>query len=162
MKNFMKIISAGFIFVVIITGCVQPQTPYTFNPNNKGIIFVDGKPYYVPYGTQNRTVTDKFIKMVGNKMGCKRNSVWWIDDNLVKEFQKMQNVDFNSLILQAARKGRTGCTPPLSDKEYQYYMHREQQMAENARAIAYYNAATAPKRSYNYNYVTGSVFHYGY
>ena len=162
MKNIVKKIGLGIVLAVAMIGCAQPQAPFKFNPNNKGIAFVDGKPYRVPYGTQYAKANNKFVKKTGYKIGCKRNSVWWIEDNLFKEFQQLRGVDFGTLIVQAARNGKTGCVAPLSDKEYQYYLHREQQMAANARAVTYYNAATAPKRNYNYNYVTGSVFHYGY
>jgi len=162
MKNIIKIISVGLILAVVMVGCAQPQAPYKFNPNNKGIVFVDGKPYRVPYGSQYIKVNNTFVKKLGYKIGCKRNSVWWIEENLFKEFQQLRGVDFATLIVQAARNGKTGCVAPLSDKEYQYYLNQQNQAMANARTAAYYNAATAPKRSYNYNYVTGSIFHYGY
>ena len=156
-KNIVKVVT-GIGLAVLLSGCVQPQVPY--NPANKGIVFLDGKPYRVPYGT-------KYVLLKNNPKICKKGEVLWIEENLFKSKELYENrsdqywIDF---IKKEHQKGRIGCEKPLTDKEYHYYLNQQNQQAANARAMVYYNAATAPKRTYNYNYttMTGTMFHYGF
>jgi hypothetical protein len=164
MKTLTKLLM-GIGLTILVSGCVQPKVP--FDPNNKGIAFVDGTPYRVPYGatymkTKNTpTNTQNVIKKI-----CRPNDVLWkrtmtkeIQNEIESEIEKYKKSAFkylmskynvksekeldnipmtpeakkdltkieDGLTVLLMRKGYFGCSKPLSNKEYQYYLNQQNQ-----------------------------------
>ena len=168
-KAVIAIIGTLFLF----TGCIQPG----FNPNTKRIVFVDGKPFRIPYGAYtNRSpyynkTRDVAVIRHNNSLGlnCKIGYLGWVEAGIAKKITNAtQGLDKNNVELnlkyiepmkrEAIRNGKLGCAHPLSKQEYHYYRGQEMEASANARAnsIAYsnYMAATAPR--------TVNVQHSGY
>ena len=150
----MKILTKALIGIgiaVLLSGCAGTQP--AFSPGNKGIVFINGKPYLVPYGSKYVQANDIFLKSGGNKIGCKRNSALWIEGNFFNELTQMKKSNINdkaSFYLLAARSGKMGCVPPLSDKEYQYYLNQQ-----NQQMVAAQQQAT--QRMYNQQMMQNTI-----
>ncbi len=124
----ITLMGLGTIALLIFTGCTQPS----FNPNSKKIVFVEGKPYYIPHNTKNMekslsTKNAKEANEVGGK--CKKGDVMWVayaakslinKPNLTPEETKATYIKIN-------QAGLTGCASPLSKQEYQYRLSQEHQ-----------------------------------
>ena len=137
MKNYFMI-----FITVLFVGCTNQPS---FNPNNRGITFKNGKPYRVPYNTW-LIVIDK-IGTVEKNMGCHKGDLYWAYINTTKYISKFRTSrERYPYLMQAYKQGLAGCVKPLTNKEYQYYLNQQNQAAANARAAAYYKAATAPQK----------------
>ena len=128
-----KLMAISSLALVLFIGCSSDQP--TFNPNNKGIVIVEGKPYRVPleanYSTQPfRSSNDKGV-IKGRQAGldCRKGDISWISFNVQKAAQEAAGKgDVNlaaSIVLAAPRKGQIGCAHPLSKKEYEYYRRKQ-------------------------------------
>ena len=128
-----KLLAVSSLALVLFIGCSSNQP--TFNPNNKGIVIVEGKPYRVPleanYSTQSfKSSNDKGV-VKGRQAGldCRKGDISWISSNVQKAAQEaVGKGDVNlaaSIVLAAPRKGQIGCAHPLSKKEYEYYRSKQ-------------------------------------
>ena len=169
MRSIFKIF-LNISLLIFLNGCVSSHVP--FNANNKSIVFLEGKPFAIPYGANFLTHTVKkskseIINGYADYMGCKPGSLSWISTDFLK---KLDSKKVNALPTEqkytfwqrVKNIGQAGCAYPLSKEEYYFYLNQQNQQAANARAATYYQAETSPKTTYNYHTVTGSVFHYGY
>ncbi len=142
-------ISASILF----TGCANPS----FNPNVKKVVFVDGKPFRVPVGANNirhaytSSSTDKEKLSVYKKNGliCRIGDILWIENYTAKEgtkiYKKSGKIAGFTYIAKAAKQGKSGCTRPISNQEYNFYRGKEMEASANARARANLAAAMTPK-----------------
>jgi len=68
------------IIVLLFTSCGK-QNPKPFNQNNTGLVFIQGKPYKIPYGVlyQKTTVTNKeaFLFQDQQIRNCTTNHILW-------------------------------------------------------------------------------------
>jgi len=158
----MKKIIIGMGCLLLVLGCSsnQPKTKSSFNPARKGIVFVQGKAYRVPHGSnfdnspmgKDSVLT---LKHVYHKHGvpCKIGDLGWRERTLDAEFRRYSAQEdwdkAEKVLVATVRSGKIGCAHPLSDKEYEFYRSKEIQASN-------YLAATAP-RNYNVN-----VTHTGY
>ncbi len=129
----LKLMAASSLALVLFIGCSSDQP--TFNPNNKGIVVVEGKPYRIPleanYSTQSfKSEKDQGV-LKGRKAGidCRKGDISWISSNVQKAAQEAAATgDVNlaaSIVLAAPKKGQIGCAHPLSKKEYEYYRGKQ-------------------------------------
>ena len=178
MKTIIKMaIAMGIVF--LFSGCTQPK----FNPNNKGIMMLDGKTFRIPRGVsynakrygndQKSLAVIKQNRRLG--LDCRVGDLGWLEKSISKRAGQMTKglrIDttegrriMEPLKREAISTGKMGCAHPLTDREYHYYSGQEREAAANARAksasntAAYssymnYRAATAPK--------TVNVQHSGY
>jgi len=124
-----KLMAVSGLALVLFNGCSSNQP--TFNPNNKGIVIVEGKPYRVPleanYSTQPFKSSNERGVVKGRQAGldCRKGDISWISSNVQKAAQEAaEKGDITlaaSIVLTAPRKGQIGCAHPLSKKEYEYY-----------------------------------------
>jgi len=163
MNKFEKIISMS-IGIILFSGCANPS----FNPNNKKIVFVEGKPFRVPVGaghTKHRYTSlsnDKEKTNVYNKydMNCNLGDILWIEKYTAIEGAKIYKAQGKiaayNYASQASRQGKAGCVRPISDQEYSFYRSKEMEASANARTRANLAAAMIPKRV-NVNH-SGTVY----
>ena len=129
----LKFMTVSGLALVLFIGCSSDQP--SFNPNNKGIVIVEGKPYRVPleanYSTQSfKSENDRGV-VKGRKAGidCRKGDISWISSNVQKAAQEAAaEGDVNlaaSIVLAAPKKGQIGCAHPLSKKEYEYYRGKQ-------------------------------------
>ena len=130
MKKLKLVTGIASLFLI---GCASDQP--SFDPNNKGIVFVEGKPYSIPldanYNAQSfKSANDRGV-VKGREAGldCRKGDVFWISTEVQKAAQEasMQG-DVNraaSIVISAPRKGQIGCAHPLSQQEYEYYKGKQ-------------------------------------
>ena len=128
----MKIWVAGSALLLLV-GCASDQP--SFNPNNKGIVFVEGKPYRVPleanYSIQAFKSAEDTGVVKGRNAGldCRKGDISWISSEVQKAAQEAASKgDINkaaSIVIAAPKKGQIGCAHPLSKKEYEYYKGKQ-------------------------------------
>ena len=174
---------ASLGLLIFLSGCAgtQPQ----FNSTNKGVLFLNSKPYAIPYGASYMLLrsNDEFsknmmsiLRSAGKKCRYGKSLIWmspkfkeYMGEQIKKinrevnkgKMTKEQGLKvIKNTYLQAVSRGLFGCSNPLSDREYKYYMNMMNQQAANARAAAYYQANTAPKYV-NVNH-TGFINYFGY
>ncbi len=146
------IIGAGMIAgILLLSGCTgsQPQ-PRKFNPNNKTLEFIDGKPYYAPMYAIAKTMSKKDTKGMKRDTGitCSAGSALWFEPSYLKVVENSNSKqDLSRLFKNGFRQGKIGCAKPLSNQEYQYRLNQQNQYAANARASA--AQAQAQQNSYN-------------
>ena len=145
MKTLRKVLT-GVIFTVLISGCAGTQP--TFNPNNKLIVFVQGKPYLIPYGVAYKKLQN-LTKQTMREMGCKNGDVLWEKKEIA-----------NTVTLGVAMpNGLAGCSKPLTNKEYQYALNQQNQQAANARVNAQaYQQQQAMRRIYNQQMMQNNIY----
>lgn len=154
MKRFVKIINISVgASIILFTGCANPS----FQPNNKKIVFIDGNAYRTPYGAGNTphkytsSAEDQERLAVYNKYGmnCKLGDILWIENYTAKEAQNIYNKNGKiagyTYVGQVSKESKSGCVSPLTEKEYNFYLAKEMDTSENARARANYAAAIAPR-----------------
>ena len=132
------IISVGLIAgMLLMSGCAQPE----FNPNNKGFGFIQGKPYVMPKYVVSFEVENE-ARTVTNLGLCRKNGILWLRRDMVNQIGFLANGSDESALLrrnantvkQMIRNGSAGCAYPLSNQEYQYVLHKQNQAQANANA----------------------------
>lgn len=162
MNNLEKLISIS-VATILLAGCANPS----FNPNNKQIVFVEGKPFRIPYGASHTgkrfsNTVESREKMIAYKregLICNMGDLLWIENYTGKAGVKIYKTDGKlagfSYIGKASREGKSGCVRPISNQEYNFYRSKEMEASANARARANLAAAMTPK-TVNVNH-TGTV-----
>ncbi len=139
MKKY--IIGLGVLGALLLSGCAgQPQ----FQPNNKIIGFIKGKPYYAPAYSAHKTLSKsdaKNLKLLG--INCPTGSVLWANPSLVALIDKGTQAEKDYEVKRGFASGNMGCINPLSKQEYQYRLNQQNQNAANARVSS---------QSYSNNY----------
>ncbi len=130
--------AVAVVGILLFSGCAGSQP--TFNPKNIGFRFIQGKPYLMPkyvasfyVGNEARTVTSLGL--------CRRNGILWVRADVVNQIGFAANGSDESAVLrrnvntvkQMMRNGSAGCSYPLSNQEYQYVLHMQNQAQANAR-----------------------------
>lgn len=144
----MKALIFATAIGLLLTGCVQPE----FNRSNKGIAFVDGRPYAIPYGSTygypfNKNEPQLLRDFRNAGVDCRIGDTFWVEASYKDELRKALTAkDYQThfaIISKAAAAGKAGCAHPLSRQEYEYMLHKENQEAayRNAAAAAEANAA---------------------
>ncbi len=127
MKTITKIAVVTGV-ALLFTGCAGSTSPQPiFNPNNKHIVFVEGKPYRVPYGTKvsKHIINSKNITRYNN-MGfrdCRKGDITWMEVKTKKAASKKSLSEKTDFVLKAVRDGKAGCAAPLPESEHQYYFN---------------------------------------
>lgn len=143
---------------LLFTGCNGSQPEPTYYPNLKKIIFSNGKPYRIPYGTiiTSRSLSAESAKTTRKLTGmdCRTGDLEWheIKDLNMWKTNLEAGASYEEAMAglrKASLEGKAGCTRPLSDREYKFYLNQQNQQAANYRATA--------TRNVNYN-----VSHSGY
>ena len=153
-------LSMGVFFV----GCTNPS----FNPNNKQVVFIEGKSFRIPYNatsTPHRytsSAKDKERISIYNKYGmrCKNGDILWIENFTSKEAVKVYKTNGKiagyNYVGQVFSQGKSGCSKPLSNQEYNFYRGKEMEASANARATKNFAAAMTPQ-TVNVNH-SGTVY----
>ncbi len=130
----LKFILISSLVLLLLSGCTSDQP--SFNPNNKGLVVVAGKPYIVPveanYSLEPfKSNNDKGV-LKGRQAGldCRKGDIAWISSEVQKAAQEARlDGDINraaSIVIAAPKKGQIGCSHPLSRKEYEAYRRKQQ------------------------------------
>lgn len=128
-----KLMAVSGLALVLFIGCSSDQP--AFNPNNKGLVIVEGKPYRVPleanYNAQSfKSANDRGV-VKGREAGldCRKGDIFWISSEVQKAAQEASlEGDMNraaSIVIAAPKKGQVGCAHPLSKKEFEYYRTKQ-------------------------------------
>lgn len=172
MNKITIIIGIGFSLLLLGCSSNQPkkQTTPSFNSERKGIVFVQGKAYRVPYKASfNHRPMGKdsaiILEYVYRKNGipCKIGDLGWREETLGANFHKYVSVkdwdNADKVFKTMARSGLVGCAHPLSNKEYEFYRSKEIQASNYMAATAQrnYNVTVTHDGYINYR---GSVYHY--
>ncbi len=151
MKTVTKIAIAGGV-ALLFSGCNGSNAQPAFNPNNKYIVFVEGKSFRVPYGASYNKRIMKKVTDVEKRTGCRKGDVAWLTRNQFNKIQATSGQERKSVILNGYRNGQLACAHPLSKQEYQYYMNQQNQQQANARAQMQANASQSQSyQPVNYN-----------
>ena len=129
MKNHYLTIAKVFLILGIslsFFACAKPS----FNPNNKAIQFVKGKPYLIPYQTRyfplTLSMSDVYLfKKKGVASGLYQ--VLWI---VPEEFSKLRGVSddaFHTIVASLIKKNKAGFVSAMTNQEYDFYSKRETQ-----------------------------------
>lgn len=120
----MTLIGLSIGFLLLFSGCVEPG----FNANNKMMVFVEGKPYFVPKNANHmlRAMNTEDAKEI-NKMGlnCKKSDILWVAytaKSLLTQYGRSIG-EIKRAYVKAQKKGLTGCASPLSDQEYRSHLN---------------------------------------
>ncbi len=152
MTNLEKLINIS-VGILLLSGCASPS----FNPNNQQIVFVEGKPFRIPYGVNHTgrmftNTTESREKMTSYKQEgliCNIGDLLWIENYTAKTGVKIYKAEGKlagyAYIGKAFRKGKSGCVHALSDQEYSFYRGKEMEASANARAQANLAAAMTPQ-----------------
>lgn len=163
MNNLEKLISMC-VAIILLVGCANPS----FNPNNKQIVFVEGKPFRIPYGAAHTgkrftNTVESREKMTSYKregLICNIGDLLWIENytgkNGVEIYKTKGKLSGYAYIGKASREGKSGCVRPISNQEYSFYRSKELETSANARAQANLVAARTPK-TVNVNH-SGTVY----
>jgi len=129
-KNILFFVVVG----LILSGCVARPIP--FDPQNRAIVFKDGKPYRVPYATYYGIhFTSQYA---ASHYDCEYDDVLWVssDDSDREKAKKdsLIHTNFIAWVLLMKKENKAGCVSPLSDREYEYYTNRESQTRQYEHA----------------------------
>ena len=149
----------SLISIVLFNGCTAtnpkpsykniPQQIASFNPNIKKVVFVKGKPFAVPLGTQYAPslITPSEAKSYSNiGVPCNVGDLLWVYGYKSENFEKDT--------LGYIKRGHIGCTHKLNNQEYQYWYNKEQERMNILRDLAGLNT---PKIRVEHS---GYIYHY--
>ncbi len=129
----IKLILVSVFTSLLLIGCTGGQP--TFNPNNNGLVVVEGRTYLVPLEAHYtarvfRSKNDEgVLKLRQAGLDCRKGDISWISAEVQQSAQEARlDGDLNraaSIIIEAPRKGQIGCAHPLSKKEYEYYREKQ-------------------------------------
>ena len=133
-----KIICLVTFFVMIIS---FSACSYTFDPSNRTIEFLDGKPYRLPYAAFTGLIADdNFISFVNKyvpNQSCKKGDAIWINPSHYKRKKEYEMTDSKGQVvtnikwwIEGFNNSLIGCTSPMSNQEYGYYTGKELQEHE--------------------------------
>lgn len=115
MKSLIINFSLTFGFLAILAGCA-------FNPSNRGVLFLNGQSYYIPYGSTYIYMDSQRVaglESAGYDIYCSLDQVLWYD----------RSIDPNSITNDKLRdmfsQNLAGCSSPLGQAELNYIQHRE-------------------------------------
>ncbi len=159
MKKGFVVLFPLLVGILFFSGCAgnQPysksqntqQYTYSFNPNDKKIVFVKSKPFSVPRSaTYDHILITSMEAKKYRQAGISCNAgdlVWAYKPNQVKT-----KAEFNTLI----NKGYIQCTHPLGNKEYQYMLNREKERTRVLNELAGFNTQKIKVEH------SGSIYHY--
>ncbi len=115
----------------LFTGCSSDQP--SFDPNKKGIVVVEGKPYRIPleanYSIKVFANDKDVLKLRKAGVDCKKGDISWISSEMQIAAQEAATKGdmtlASSIIMAAPRKRQIGCAHPLSKKEFEYYRSKQ-------------------------------------
>jgi len=124
----LKFILVGSLASLLFIGCTSNQP--AFDPSNKDIKMVEGKPYRVPHGASysHYAVSNKVIEFYQDigLSDCQKGDITWEEqktaDAINTVIRKGSKSEGKAIYRKAATEGKIGCSSPLSDKEYQSYL----------------------------------------
>ncbi len=144
MKKY--IIGAGLLAgMMLLSGCGQPSP-------NGGLVSIHGKSYNMPSNTGWRRAPLEPIEAVylaSNGMNCRGGSVVWFASSLKNQVPNSIN-GMSDFAIKMHKQGKSGCSNPLSDKQYTYLLRQQNQRAANARA-------NAQMQQQEYNQISNSL-----
>lgn len=163
MYDLEKLISLS-VGILLLVGCTSPS----FNPNNKQIVFVEGKPFRIPHGanhtgkmfTNTAESREKMTSYKQEGLICNIGDLLWIENYIAKtgvEIYKTEGkLSGYTYIGKASKEGKSGCVQSISNQEYSFYRSKELEASANARSRANLAASMTPK-TVNVNH-SGSVY----
>jgi len=113
------------ITVILINGCTSTSGIAQFNPNNKHIIFKNGKSFYVPYNARYGIIdTERVLKNASSVVdNCVIGGLVWVSLSVPKQNPR----DEKKFLKELAQRNLIGCSAPLSDREYNHYVNQERE-----------------------------------
>ncbi len=133
--NITKL-AALAVAAIIIIGCSTPP-PHTAQLNpNKGIVFVDGKPYLIPYGSDivgGDIDGEDIAELKRRKVhhNCRRGDRMWMEAQFRQthmnyyKSHKLGKKEVYDMLQTGLLAQRMGCSSALSTTEYDYYNNAE-------------------------------------
>lgn len=120
MKSLIINLSLTFGFLIILAGCA-------FNPSNREVLFLNGQPYYIPYGSiyiymDSQRITG--LESAGYDIYCSLDQVLWYDGSIDP------NLITNDKLHDMFSQNLAGCSRPLSQTELSYIQHQEMMAAQ--------------------------------
>lgn len=130
----------GSMLTFLISGCAGFfDTPghwekLPFSAFNKGVTWFNSKPYYVPKGTRFMIANGSLIQGVKSVQilpDCEAGDLIWFETDLNEKLTSSRNMkDWSAMektMIYGANNNLIGCTKPLSDAEYNFYLNKENQ-----------------------------------
>jgi len=125
MKQIKLFLLASIL--ILFTACSGGQPEPKYNPNKKVIVFVDGKPYRVPYGTKfsRHIINSESIRRYNNRgfRDCQKGDIAWMEAKTKEAASKKSLSEEIDFFIKAVRDGKAGCAAPLPESEHQYYFN---------------------------------------
>lgn len=118
MKSLIINLSLTFGFLIILAGCA-------FNPSNRGVFFLNGEAYYIPYGAKYRYIDSNLaegLKSIG--IYCPVGQVLWLEASI--DPNSITNDQLHDMFSQ----NLAGCSNPLNQAELSYIQHQEMMAAQ--------------------------------
>ncbi|WP_086255648.1 hypothetical protein [Campylobacter vicugnae] len=115
MKSLIINFSLIFGFLTILAGCA-------FNPSNRGVLFLNGQSYYIPYGSTYIYMDSQRVaslESAGYDIYCSLGQVLWYDRSIDP------NLITNDKLHDMFSQNLAGCSSPLGQAELNYIQHRE-------------------------------------
>ncbi len=141
--------------VLFLSGCASNQSYSTpqntqqhtnkFDPNDKRLVFVEGKPFDVPRSANYspRRATSEEAKTYRNLgINCNEGDLFWL--------YGFKRAELSELI----RKGYAQCAYPLGNREYQYRLNQEKERTRVLNELAGFNTRKIKVEH------SGSIYHY--
>lgn len=119
---------ALFLLCFFLGGCV-------FNPNNKDVLFTNGKAYYIPVETKQGVIDEKVyteMQSAGVNL-CNLGDLFWVSQYDVGELERTN--DFN-VLKKLFEQGLAGCAPAMSKEEIEYHI-KVMELKNQQRAASY-------------------------
>lgn len=181
MKKYVSSYSIILTSFMILTGCA---TQPTYNPYNQGVEFQKNKPYKKPYMTDSLFLNSSSVSVLKDMAGvtfCEEGDILWTYlPNLKKGvWDFWNNTDqeaklaartygtldakktvwqkFGNTINEMRQNGTAGCSHPMTDQEYNYFITKQNNQKYQAQQNSYNSAANVNTITQGLNGITNQL-----
>ena len=166
MKKYIKNYSTSLISLMMLTGCA---TQPTYNPYNLGVTFHNSKPYQRPFLATSVSLNSDQTSILRDLAGvtfCEEGEILWTYQPNFKKgiFEFWNNTyqeanlasrtygtldakkevwqKFGNTINDMRQNGTAGCSHPMTDQEYNYFMTQQNNQRYETQQNSTANANT--------------------
>lgn len=181
MKKYFSSCSIILISFVVLSGCT---TQPTYNPHDQGVEFKNNKAYKKPYLTDGlylNSYSATVLKDMAGVTSCEEGDILWTYLPNVKngiwnfwnstdqeaklaaktygtlDAKKAVWQKFGMTINEMRQNGTAGCSHPMSDQEYNYFMTQQNNQRYQAQQNSYNSATNINAVTQGLNSVTNQL-----